>query len=102
MWVGTRNPKVTPMRTVVTMEMAARSVSLRWPAKDWVMVVTENMARRLNIDGPAIRHSFFDSAHVRPIRSLCFAGSTTVWSRETDKGSFLWSPNSCWTLILLD
>lgn len=60
----TRNPNVMPIMTVVTMEMAARSMSLRWPASDWVMMVTENMVRRLKMEGTAICHNFFDSRHV--------------------------------------
>lgn len=67
----TMKPKVTAMMTVVAMEMAARSRSLRWPAKDWVTTVTENMARRLKMDGAATCHSFFDSDHVRSIRPPC-------------------------------
>ena len=52
------------MMTVEAMEMAARSRSLRWPEKDWVMTVIENMASLLKMEGPAIAHNFFDSNHV--------------------------------------
>ena len=36
---GTKKSKVMAMMTVEAMEMAARSRSLRWPEKDWVMTV---------------------------------------------------------------
>ena len=36
---GTKKSKVMAMMTVEVMEMAARSRSLRWPEKDWVMTV---------------------------------------------------------------
>lgn len=47
------------------MEMAARSRSPRWPAKDWVTTVMENMARRVKMEGAAMCHSFLDSEHDR-------------------------------------
>lgn len=54
MRVVTKKPKVMEIMTVVAMEMAARSMSLRWPANDWVMTVRENMAKRQKMEGPAI------------------------------------------------
>lgn len=61
----TKKPKVMEMRTVQAMEMAARSRSPRWPAKDWVTTVMENMARRVKMEGAAMCHSFLDSEHDR-------------------------------------
>ena len=54
------------------MEMAARSRSLRWPEKDWVMTIIENMESLLKMEGPAIAHNFFDSNHVCLSKLLAF------------------------------
>ena len=64
------------MMTVEAMEMAARSRSLRWPEKDWVMTVIENMASLLKMEGPAIAHNFFDSNHVCLSKLLAFNSSS--------------------------
>lgn len=83
----TMNPNVMPTMTVVTMEMAARSTSLRWPAKDCVITVTENMARRLKMEGPAICHIFFDSADTLLLKLPLLGSSSRPRRLEINKGS---------------
>lgn len=72
------------MMTVVTMEMAARSRSLRWPAKDWVMTVRENKAIRVKMEGPAMCHVFFDSNKIRLIKFPPFDSCSYTSSAAAD------------------
>lgn len=69
------------------MEIAARSRSERWPAKDWTTTVTENMARRLKMEGPAICQIFLDSNHVSLIRLPLSKSSSCSCGHEINRGS---------------
>lgn len=82
------------------MEMAARSRSLRWPEKDWVMTVMENMASLLKMEGPAIAHNFFDSNHVCLSKLLAFNSSSWFCS-EVDVNRGCCSSSSSLTPMLI-
>lgn len=72
-----------------------RSRSLRWPAKDWVMTVSENMAIRVKMEGPAMSHVFFDSNQIRlikfpPFDSCSSISTSTSSSAEGDEINSDW------------
>ncbi|MED6137037.1 hypothetical protein PIB30_061226 [Stylosanthes scabra] len=68
----TKKEKVMERKKEQEMEKAARSRSERWPARDWVKTVMENMARRVKMEGAAICQRLFDSEHGS--LNLCFVG----------------------------
>ncbi|KAJ0748717.1 hypothetical protein HanOQP8_Chr05g0204141 [Helianthus annuus] len=76
--------------TVVAMEMAARSVSLRWPANDCVMTAREYKERREKMEGPAIFHILFDSTHVRLIIETSSCCCSWWWSEVGGKRGCWW------------
>ena len=82
--------------------MAARSRSLRWPEKDWVMTVMENMASLLKMEDPAIAHNFFNSNHVCLSKLLAFNSSCCFCSEaDVNRGCCSSSSSSLTPMLIL-